>query len=200
VAFWFERLTGSVGGASVHRDPKLLPFATTAANGRDGWKAVIRSPSSGRRTYGPLRGSYGLGGQCHPRALLRRSDALGQWCHDALLLATSLSVTQRSKPFNWAQSSRRRIARPSNRTDGFPASGSRTRPGSSLCAPWRPAPGGSAPPWPVSVPGGCSLGWQPPPPAAGRGDDGPAPPGACGPAEGGRIGGGGGWTDWAEDT
>jgi hypothetical protein len=71
---------------------------------------------------------YGLADQCHPRARLRRSDALGQRCHDALLLATSLSVTQRSKPFNWAQLSRRRIARPSNRTGGFPASGSRTRP------------------------------------------------------------------------
>src|SRR5215472_16662954 len=54
--------------------------------------------------------------------------------------------------------------------------------GSSLCAPWRPAP--SAPPRSVSVPGGCSLGRPPPPPAAGRGDDGPAPPGACGPAKG----------------
>jgi hypothetical protein len=139
---------------------------------------------------GPLRGSYGLADQCHPRARLRPSDALGQRCHDALLLATSLSVTQRSKPFNWAQLFRRRIARPSNRTGGFPASGSRTRPGSSLCAPWRRAPGGSAPPWPVSVPGGCSLGRPPPPLAAGRGVAARHPPApAVQRREGGSVAG-----------
>jgi hypothetical protein len=35
--FWLQRLTGSLGGKpSAHLHPKL-PFATTAANGRDGW-------------------------------------------------------------------------------------------------------------------------------------------------------------------
>jgi hypothetical protein len=82
--------TPSVAGGAPFR-----PFVAITSNGSGGWKAVIRSLSSGRRTYGPLRGSYGLGGQCHPRALLRRSDAL--------LPATSLSVTQRSKPFTAGQ-------------------------------------------------------------------------------------------------